>query len=192
MFLQKLKRVVFLTLSISIVLFTLWISFYIGWLVKPGTGAISSFLIKSLLGILCTGVILFLVMLITMAISDGSKNIPFIVGVVYLFSSDKWIYHAELGYFLAIFQGNKMTVYKQNFLSMKEVAEIDIYGINNDELSLYVAKNIKSKLDELYQSKLKKLNARKEEKSRIDHLKEWDGYLDTVGRRDGKIKDLLG
>jgi len=191
MFLQKFKRVVFLTLSASIVLFTLWLSFYIAWIVKPGTGAISSFLIKSLLGILCTGVILFLVLLITMAISDNSKTTPFVVGVLYFFV-DKWIYHNELGYFLAIFQGNKVTVYKQNFLSIREVAEIDVYGVNNDEISLYVANNIKTKLDELYQSKIKKLNARKEEKSRREHLKEWDGYLDTVGRRDGKIKDLLG
>ena len=62
---------------------------------------------------------------------------------------------------------------------------------NIDDIDI-VSRRIKSRLDDIYKNKLEDIKKEKKIKSSIDNLMKWDGYLDKQGRRDGKIKEILG
>ena len=56
----------------------------------------------------------------------------------------------------------------------------------------HISRVIKSKLDDIYKDKLRIIKRENDKKKNADNILQWDGYLDKQGRRDGKIKEILG
>ena len=121
---------------------------------------------------------------------DGSKVHPFFIGIVSLidnYKKTKWVYHDDLGFFISVFEDEKIIVYKQGFLYMKE-----LFIVYNDGNVKSISNAVKNNLDEIYRTKVSKAEEQRRINDKIDVIKEWDGFLDTQSRRDGKIKQLLG
>lgn len=120
-----------------------------------------------------------------------------------LIQKPKIIKHSELGYFsLYFFDGiydskPYVRIYKQKILYLKY---IDCIRINNSDDDIVY--NIKKVLDIYNREKIRKSKDRniyneKDYENEIKNneikkkLKKWDGYLDTITRRDDKINSII-
>lgn len=185
-FLIKFKRLVFSLLSISVIVISLWFSTYIGFNKNTGATHIVQSILMSLLVFILS---LSIVLIIAMMLSGTTKRHTFLSGIVSLIQNRnvKYVYHDELGYFLISFCGDKIYGHKQGFMYINQI--FDLY--NDGDLER-ISKVIKENLDQIYYHKLEKERKSNDIKDKIDSMKKWDGYLDTKGRRDGKLNDLLG
>lgn len=187
MFLLKLKRLVFISLGILLILSIISTAVFLVCMMPIPLYA------KILMLILLTALGLAIFMIVPMLFFSDGKITPFIISFVHIFEDMKWICHSDLGYFIASFERNgDIIIYKQGFLHVKEIFTFNGNGYGEgDALTKVVADIIKSNLDSIYRERIRKENEYKEHRKKVDSLKKWDGYLDVQGRRDGKIKDLL-
>jgi hypothetical protein len=191
MILVKFKRYTFLILGVLVSLTSLYVSirsgFALGYAANISTGwkiALSSLI--SL--IILMALVIIMVLLEAWISGSNNKKHSFAVSVVCIFMQRhyKWVYHNELGYFFVAFEGDQICVHKQGIFVIKELFSIDNTGDINS-----VSKSIKQSLDKLYSSKVREEKSWKERRDKINAMKKWDGYLDSQGRRDGKIKEIL-
>lgn len=190
MTLSKFKRYTFLTLGILVLLTTLYASirsgFALGYAANISNGWKIS--LSVFISLIISVVLVIVVALIEAWLSGDTKKHSFIVGSVSLFvqRNHKFVCHNELGYFFIAFEGDQICVHTQGFFIQKE-----LFSINNTGDVITIARSIKQSLDKMYSTKVKEEKSEKEKSDRIDAMKKWDGYLDTQGRRDGKIKEIL-
>jgi hypothetical protein len=124
------------------------------------------------------------------AIRDAHKyNITKYPFYLFVKKDIKWIYHSELGYFLSIIKNDKIIIYDQKYFCREEL--IDYRIVNKKTTPITLSKDIKDYLDRLYLERLDDIRKLKEQNDKIEEFKKWDGFLDVVGRRDGKIDQLL-
>ena len=108
---------------------------------------------------------------------DTGSYVPFTLG--FLTFSRKRIYYSELGYFYIRKYKNKLVIHKQNYFSTKELFSINV----SDDLES-IKQEIKNKLENIYRKEL-------EEKRKSDVIKNWDGYIDLVSKRDDTINQII-
>lgn len=128
-------------------------------------------------------------LLIIPNIFSDSKITPFTISPIFLWKNRKckWVYHVELGHYMMSVRGGEIYLYQCNVFYHKLIFRMD----SVDDIDI-VSQRIKSRLDDIYKNKLEDIKKEKKIKSSIDNLMKWDGYLDKQGRRDGKIKEILG
>jgi hypothetical protein len=111
-------------------------------------------------------------------IPDIGDIIPFVW--IPLALKQKKIYYSDLGYFFITVKYNIVTVHKQGYFFRTRLFEIFFRGDDVDKLRM----DIKSELEVIYKKELEK-------KRRKNIIKNWDGYIDTVSKRDDKINQIL-
>jgi hypothetical protein len=125
--------------------------------------------------------------MINVMISDDN-NIPDIGDIIPfmwipLALKQKKIYYSDLGYFFITVKYNTVntvTVHKQGYFFRTKLFDIYFRGDDVDKLRM----DIKSELEVIYKKELEK-------KRRKNIIKNWDGYIDTVSKRDDKINQIL-
>lgn len=156
----------------------------------------NSFWLSWFLPILLSLLVFAVVFIISIVVS-GSKNIG--CGSWYLTLPDmltsskdfRKVYHAELGYFilyidpLSTGQISKISLFKQDTLRLKHLND---FSVDKPEI---LKEKIKKFLDKEYQDLLKLKENEKITLSKIEKIKEWDGFLDVVSKRDEKINQIL-
>ncbi len=129
--------------------------------------------------------ITFIFHMIFIFISDKENNdvvdldtyCPFITGFFTL--RRKKIYYSDLGYFWIRQKGNKIIVSKQSWFFTKELFKIG----NNGNIES-IKNEIKKELEYIY-----KLELEKKRKKKL--IEDWDGYIDTVSKRDDIINKII-
>ena len=102
----------------------------------------------------------------------------------------KFVSHSELGHYIFIFDCYDAVLYEVNWFSLKYILDLDLHNYKYDPEK--ISNRINSHLDELYKVKLAEIRRAEDIKNGVDGLiNKWDGYLDKVSRRDGKIDQLL-
>lgn len=118
----------------------------------------------------------------------SSKRFITIFGYIYYFKElkdRKWVYHSDLGYYLCIITNDSIKLFEPNFLYLNEI----YHDYNNGNVEK-ISNDIKACLDSRYRKQLFKIQEDKENREKINKIKNWDGYLDTQSRRD-KIDKIL-
>lgn len=136
------------------------------------------------------GVNILLVLVTMMLQGEGDINVFFPVGLLFYFflGKYKYIYHAELGYFITSVSSTNITVYKQGIFNMKEI----VFIVINERMEIEAIQDgIKKALDSYYHEKLKKVEEYNKDISTVNNVMKWDGYLDKKGKRDNKLNDIL-
>lgn len=112
-------------------------------------------------------------------LSSPGDDIPFFFSMLTL--GRKKIYYSDLGYFYMSIKkdGTMVSIHKQGFFMSHKLFEL---YYNNDVEELRTL--IKAHLNNIYREKLEK-------KKLKDKLKQWDGYIDIVSKRDDKLNQLL-
>jgi hypothetical protein len=184
-FAAKLKRFVFLLTGLTFFLSVIFFSFKLGFYIPKETVNI---IWKVVISILILGVAFFAIIMCESSISGSGKTHSFLLLPISFFMTlqNKWVYHDDLGYFFATFEGEDITIYKQSFFYSKELFSVDNTG-DVDKVAL----RIKKELDTIYSKKVTKEKENNILKEKINKMKKWDGYLDKKGRRDGKLNDIL-
>jgi hypothetical protein len=171
-----IKRKIYKTLSIVTIIINLYLSYLIASLTHEGliltpVILIIVYLVESLLQVFIS------LFLMGNKIKEPTDLIFTNLG--FLTFRFKRIYYSDLGYFWCWRKSdNKVIVYKQSYFYMKKLFNIQYNG-DNDVLGI----RIKDELEEIYTEELKK-------KRESDSFKNWNGYIDTVSERDGKLNDL--
>lgn len=105
------------------------------------------------------------------------------------FGNTKIVSHSKLGKFLLYIECNngstKICVYDVGFFSHRC---IDYFFLNGGNDINVLIKFVNDILDYEYEKRMVENKSRKND---IDFIKKWDGYLDTEGKRDNKIKEIL-
>lgn len=99
--------------------------------------------------------------------------------------SFKKVYHSELGYFIIQISEGGIHLYQQGCFRLTHLKEFTL-----DEPEL-LQERIKKYLDDKYQYQVRIKKENDDLNSKINKVKEWDGFLDTIGKRDEKINQLL-
>jgi hypothetical protein len=88
-----------------------------------------------------------------------------------------------------VIESNRIIIYQQEYFNRIELEtfQTDRKEFTTEKLSI----DIKNYLDSLYQERIKKQKKKGDTNARLKVIKNWDGFLDVVGRRDGKIDKLL-
>jgi hypothetical protein len=88
-----------------------------------------------------------------------------------------------------VIEPNKVIIYQQEYFHRRKLESFKTNDCNFTTHRLSI--DIKNYLDFLYQRKLEitKNNNDLNDKSKV--IKDWDGFLDVVGKRDEKINKLL-
>jgi hypothetical protein len=142
---------------------------------------------KLIIGFLILIISIFIILIGEASFTDGKLATVLLSTLsLIMMRHIKWVYHDDLGYFLASFQDEKVIIYKQKILCIKELFDVDNNGNIDD-----VSKSIKIELDRIYSNKIIKEKRENEIKTKINTMKKWDGYLDKSDRRNGKIKKIL-
>ncbi len=171
-----IKRKIYKTLSIVTIIINLYLSYLIASLTHEGLTLtpvvlIIVYLVESLLQVFIS------LFLMGNKIKEPTDLIFTNLG--FLTFRFKRIYYSDLGYFWCWRKSdNKVIVYKQSYFYMKKLFNIRYNG-DTDVLGI----RIKDELEEIYTEELKK-------KRESDSFKNWNGYIDTVSERDGKLNDL--
>jgi hypothetical protein len=97
----------------------------------------------------------------------------------------KSVYHSKLGRFICVSTKDysEIYVYDMKFLKIRCLGSF----YTNNKGTDYIGESIKSIIDDEYKERLKKQKI----DDHINTMKKWDGYLDTVGKRDDKINKIL-
>ncbi len=133
-----------------------------------------------------------------MTVNSAFNDILTIFGYYEYFSffgNTKVVNHSKLGKFLLYIECNngstKICVYDVGFFSHRC---IDYFFLNGNDINV-LTKFVNDILDYEYEKRMaekeKKEIENKSRKNDIDFIKKWDGYLDTEGKRDNKIKEIL-
>ncbi len=190
----KTKNIIFHLSGISLYLFIFSIVYLFDkqFMIKNQHAGNSNLIIPIfLISIIVIACFVFILAAINgIAIRDAHKyNITKYPFYLFVKKDIKWIYHSELGYFLSIIKKDKIVIYEQKCLCREELID---YHINSKRTTpITLSKEIKDYLDRLYLERLDEIKKLKEQNDKIEELKKWDGFLDVVGRRDGKIDQLL-
>jgi hypothetical protein len=99
---------------------------------------------------------------------------------------EKWIFHSELGPFLIMITKKRITIFKQNYLTLIEIERFKNIG----DVKLTIVK-IKDILDKHFLNVTETINNDNNSKEILNSLDKWDGYLDTQTRINNKINKLL-
>jgi hypothetical protein len=186
----KAKNIIFNTSAILLHLLYIFITYKLvlnGFKnAPPGKNTfviLFSILIVSAVVIITTGVL--------NAIFDSDDKYKFNISLylINLRKNTKWVYHSKLGYFYCVIEPNKVILYQQGYFHRKKLEIFTTYGCNftTDKLSI----DIKNYLDFLYQRKLEIIKDNNDLNDTSKAIKDWDGFLDVVGKRDVKINKLL-
>jgi hypothetical protein len=87
-------------------------------------------------------------------------------------------------FFVVIRDDGYVTLHQDKFFYLKYIDYTSFYGI--EQMKIWVKQNYEN----LYQKQLLEDNKKKELNSKIKQIKSWNGYIDTQGERDGKLKDI--
>jgi hypothetical protein len=170
------KRNVFLSATIiyNLLLLLIPISTGIKYSTEAGVG---SFILTFLVNILLS----FLFKLIYIMIKDEGDMDTFCLFTIgfLTFGGRKRIYYSELGYFYMRKYKDKLVISKQSYFYSKKLFSINI----SDDLES-IKKQIKLELELIYKAEL-------EEKRKSDIIKNWDGYIDLVSKRDDTINRII-
>jgi hypothetical protein len=180
----KIKNFLFHTFGISLFLIGLTLSIYLSILVlKPVSSSFMAFIMTivffSFWNLLTIGPI--------SSIIDNKKSVLNYVRYFNNYINFKWIYHDKLGYFPSIVKDKKIEIYSQGIFFITKLVDVDTERQSIERISSF----IKSHLDWVYQNRLTVTKSKDIIKSKKEEIKKWDGFLDTVSRRDKKIDDLL-
>lgn len=165
-----------------------WVSFFFlsthfaNLLNRDKTGAL--FYLETIFFIFISGFVIFAIVLFS-----GRHIRPFVISPYFLFVNRKykWVYHVELGHYMLSIVDDELKLYQVNPFYFK-----CIHTIQNSGDVDHISRVIKSKLDDIYKDKLRIIKRENDKKKNADNILQWDGYLDKQGRRDGKIKEILG
>lgn len=190
----RLKSAFMMVYSISYWLFFAFLAFisiyaFISNAPNPkGAGFVVA---MSVLAIVVIAIFALIPTMIAFLPKRDSKDYGVITGGLELIKRKyKFVSHSELGYYILIFDGHEAWLYDVNWFSLKYILELDLSNFKYD--SEKISYRINSHLDDLYKVKLAKIRRDEDIKNGVDNLiTKWDGYLDKVSRRDGKIDQLL-
>jgi Cdc6-like AAA superfamily ATPase len=90
----------------------------------------------------------------------------------------KKVYHSQLGYFYidCDFKKDEAILYEQTPFNLIEIYKI--YSLD------YLSEEIKEILDKRYKEKI-------DNETKMNKVKNWDGFLDIEGKRDQKIDQII-
>jgi hypothetical protein len=188
------KRYLFQLFSTLLLVGQISLSYFVFSAAHISLSDSNSFWLSWFLPILLSLLVFFLVFIVSIVVS-GSKNIG--CGSWYLTLPDmltsskdfRKVYHAELGYFILYIdptgQISKISLFKQDTLRLKHLND---FSVDKPEI---LKEKIKKFLDKEYQDLLKLKENKKITLSKIEKIKEWDGFLDVVSKRDEKINQIL-
>ena len=90
----------------------------------------------------------------------------------------KKVYHSQLGYFYidCDFKKDEAILYEQTPFNLIEISKI--YSLD------YLSEEIKEILDKRYKEKI-------DNETKMNKVKNWDGFLDIQGKRDQKIDQII-
>lgn len=185
-----------LGISTTFAALLIYVSFFISYKLcidhKIVENVVGRYTLFSLIGILFLMLEVILFLLLESIWRDNYHSIIMGVWSFWEDRCNKWIVHDDLGYFFTSFseENETISIYRQDFFGMKYVAHL---GLPKDQKDLeeVVALDIKKRLDDVYTTKVEEIKKNKGYSSRINKLLAWDGYLDKVSRRDGKIDKIL-
>lgn len=190
------KRYLFQLFSTLLLVGQISLSYFVFSAAHISQSDSNSFWMSWFLPILLSLLVFFLVFIVSIVVS-GSKNIG--CGSWYLTLPDmltsskdfRKVYHAELGYFilyidpLSTGQIARISLFRQDTLRLKHLND---FSVDKPEI---LKEKIKNFLDKEYQDLLKLKENEKITLSKIEKIKEWDGFLDVVSKRDEKINQIL-
>ena len=138
-----------------------------------------------LLSIITSGMLYLLYIFIPVIINaingndDGYYDILPFTNMFFSINRKK-IYYSDLGYFyLSVNKNSDIIIYEQKIFYTKKLFMFDY--IEDFDKNRQIIKN---KLDRIYSSEIE----RRKVKSVIS---KWDGYIDTISKRDDKINKIL-
>ncbi len=180
----KIKQLLFHTLTFLLLIGQLSISFWIFKLLHTGSeGFWMTWFVPILLGLAVFVMVFFL----GIPLSGGRNHFGW--GDWYFtlprFKSFKKVYHSELGYFIIRISESGVNLYQQGWFRLTHLKE---FTLEDPEL---LQGRIKKYLDDKYQYQVRIKKENDDINSKINKVKEWDGFLDTIGKRDEKINQLL-
>ena len=190
----KLKRILHITTASIFVLSLFITSLYLPYITLSGSKMTTGgyFMGYCFLIIVYCFISLVISALIEVFIQKLSgKETHFISGVFSIGEEIKYIYDSNSGYYIGILDDTdgklKLTVYKQNILSLTEIFYIDlVYCINEEDIK----NNLKILFDNMDRENNFKKSKRKYS-TQYEHFKNWDGYVDKQSRRDGFLDKFL-
>lgn len=179
----KIKRLLFYIFTTLLMIGQLLLAYWVCELLQTGSvGFWMTWFLPVLLGF----VVFVLVFFLGIPLSGGKDHFGW--GDWYFtlprFKSFKKVYHSELGYFLILVTESGVGLYQQGWWRLTNLNKFEL-----DPESLQG--RIKKYLDEKYQDKVRAKKEKDDINSKINQVKEWDGFLDKVGKRDEKINQLL-
>jgi hypothetical protein len=127
--------------------------------------------------------LLYLFLPVAIDLVNGEDNeyfdiLPF-TNMIFTLNRKK-IYHSDLGYFyIYVNKYSDIILYEQKVFYTKRLFDFH-YRENMDENR----KIIKAKLDSEYSSVIRSKKIKNE-------ISKWDGYIDTISKRDDKINKIL-
>lgn len=195
----KLKRGFYLGLGLFSQLFICFYTFkfiVFGFLNSTNRNQSLSGLTAIIVGSLIALIVLTLIQLILYLLSHWHRendSIIFYHFFITLFTirslkKSKVIHHEYLGDFIIQIDNSRsweVMLFKQDWFGLEH---LNSFGLESDPETL--AKNIKSRLDDLYSEKLKEDDMKNRFNQKVNKIMEWDGHLDTVTRRDDKLEKL--
>lgn len=151
---------------------------------KNSTGASLAVFV---LNIILFGLYNGFIALLTIPFRDNGKTV-FAHFFLKSFKKMKIVSHEYLGDFFINLDDdeNKIVIYSQKFFVLENIGTV--YKSNDIEK---MANSIKAFLDKKYQDILNEKNKKEATIAWKKRVEDWDGYLDTVTRRDNKINKLL-
>ena len=190
----QLKRFLFHFFSVLLLVGQISLSYWLFSMMHNSQQDRFDFLMNWFIPILLSTLAFIFLFMISIVVS-GPKNIGF--GSWFLTLPDifmsknskdfRKVYHAELGYFILYIDDikSKVSIFKQGIFKLKHLKE---FNVEKPEILQVKIKNF---LDKEYQDLLKSKEDEKIAKSKIEKIKEWDGFLDVVSKRDEKINQIL-
>lgn len=178
----KIKQTLFYTFTLLLLTGQVSLSYWIFNLLHTGS---SGFLLAWFLPILI-GLVVFVMVFFLGVVISGKDNLGWGDWFLTLpkHKSFKKVYHSNLGYFIIYIGDDEIKLYQQGWFRLTHLSDFSIDPS-------YLQKRIKEFLDEKYKEQVKKKKEEDELNSRKNQIKEWDGFLDKVGKRDEKINQLL-
>jgi hypothetical protein len=190
---NKLKRGIFLTMSVlSVVLFlvvTIWLGNHFvsnkkqtlidAHLSISDRGFVGDFI----MGAFLSSVIFLITYIVPTLALRNSNRLLFTVGLS-TFGMKK-IYHSDLGvFYMKAYKKNgrgdyRISIFDQEVFCLKGIIEIEHEGDVNK-----IKSDIKGRLDNIYKRILEETTIEKS-------VENWDGYLDTQGKRDDILNKLV-
>lgn len=186
--LHKFKRLIYSSISILLYTFIMLASFHIMYEFDSNINNITDIFNQyiSRFFYLCLIIFLEFTVLVFIESMFFKEKTHSIIRFLVTFKNhkEKWIFHSELGPFLIMITKKRITIFKQNYLTLIEIEKIE--NIGDVKLTIIQIKDI---LDIHFINVIETI--KNNSNQRLNSLDEWDGYLDTQTRIDNKINKLL-